>query len=206
MTTPENSDAADYSWLTSDERPGAWMREASCFTFLRSTAPSSVLTRTKVKNTAEIDLTDVDDAADVLVDRELNIAVFDGGDGWTVIYQDNGYPEQFGNVLLAASAVERGVLVFWNVNARTEFSLWECGRRVVTFGEAYDRDGSDPDRLISTMERLGIPLGEPTDVDVESDEPWFATYAQLMALAETITGVHLDQNFLARPLYVGQIL
>ena len=195
----------DYSWLDSDERPGAWMREASCFTFLRSVPPESVIRDGELTNVGEVDLTGREDAAGDLVGSEdsLDTAAFDAG-GWTVVYQNNCYPDQLVNTWLASSEVQQGVVVFWNVNAVKEFSLWERGQQVVSFEWPFDREGTDPDRLNADLRALGVPLEEPPDED-EYDDSSDASYAQLMALAERITGVHLDQNFLARPLLAARL-
>jgi hypothetical protein len=92
---------SDYEWLESDERPGAWMGEASCFTFLRGMSVADVVDRAGFPSAEELDLSD------------QGIAVFDTDNGWTIIYQDNGFPDQFANSLLAMSTVEQGVVVFW---------------------------------------------------------------------------------------------
>jgi hypothetical protein len=63
-------------------------------------------------------------------DTGPDTAVFDSGRGSTVIYQTNGYPDQFANRLLSSADAVRGVVVFWNVNSVREFSLGEAGEQV----------------------------------------------------------------------------
>jgi hypothetical protein len=118
--------ASEYAWLESDDRPGAWMGEASCFTFLRGMSFEQIVERAGFDSVQELDLADDADAAEHFADE--GIAIFAADNGWTVIYQDNGFPDQFANSLLAVPAVEQGVVVFWNVNSVTEFSYWEAGR------------------------------------------------------------------------------
>lgn len=82
--------------------------------------------------------------------------------------------------------------MYWNVNARTEFSYWQDGERVVSFDLPDQRAGSDPDRLLADMNCTVLPL-------VDSSRTMGAYYAGLLALAERITGIHLGPDFLHRP-------
>jgi hypothetical protein len=180
---------SDYEWLESDERSGAWMGRASCFTFLRGMSVEEAVERAGFGHAEELDLTDVTDAADRFA--EEGIVFFAAENGWTVIYQDNGFPDQFANSLLATSTLEQGVVVFWNVNALTEFSYWEAGRLVTSFDFPDQRHGSEPDRLLADILDLDLVLDASEGfVDLQ--------YAKMMALAERITGVHLGPDFLRR--------
>jgi hypothetical protein len=186
---------SDYGWLESDERPGAWMGEASCFTFVRGISVEEVVASAGFETVEDLDLSDDPDAAERLADE--GIAVFVADNGWTVVYQDNGFPDQFANAILASSAVEQGVVAFWNVNSVTEFSYWEAGTLVASFDFPDDRHGSEPDRLLADMRDLGlVPDEEEGFVDL--------LYAKLMALAERITGVRLGPNFLQRRVIVAR--
>jgi hypothetical protein len=84
-------DATGYSWLESDERPGAWMSVASCFAFLRSVTPQAVIRDGALTHVREIDLSGFDQPAEELIgsDDQLDTAVFEAGAGWTVVYQNN---------------------------------------------------------------------------------------------------------------------
>jgi hypothetical protein len=187
---------SDYEWLESDERPGAWMGEASCFTFLRGMSVADVVDRAGFPSAEELDLSGVADAAERFGDQ--GIAVFDTDNGWTIIYQDNGFPDQFANSLLAMSTVEQGVVVFWNVNALTEFSYWEQGQLVSSYDFPDQRHGSDPDRFLGDMLDLDLVLDEAEGfVDLQ--------YAKMMALAERITGVHLGPDFLQRRVVASRV-
>jgi hypothetical protein len=42
------------------------------------------------------------------------VVTYDAGGGWTVLYQDNGFPEQFGSDLAARAEVTEAAIVFWN--------------------------------------------------------------------------------------------
>ncbi len=187
---------SDYEWLESDERPGAWMGEASCFTFLRGMSVAEVVDRAGFPGAEELDLSGVADAAQRFGGE--GIAVFDTDNGWTVIYQDNGFPDQFASSLLAMSTVEQGVVVFWNVNSLTEFSYWERGQLVSSFDFPDQRHGSDPDRFLDDILDLDLVLDEAEGfVDLQ--------YAKMMALAERITGVRLGSDFLQRRVVASRV-
>jgi hypothetical protein len=186
---------SDYEWLESDERPGAWMGESSCFTFIRGRSVGEVVASAGFEAVEDLDLSDDPGAAEHLAGE--GVAVFAADNGWTVIYQDNGFPDQFANALLASSAAEQGVVAFWNVNSVTEFSYWEAGTLVTSFDFPDDRHGSEPDRLLADMRALGLAPDEDEGfVDLH--------YAKMMALAERITRVRLGPNFLQRRLIVSR--
>jgi hypothetical protein len=125
---------------------------------------------------------------------------FDGGGGWTVAYQDNGYPEQAANSLAASHDAAKAVIVYWNVNARTEFSYWEAGERVVSFQTPDKRYGADPDRLLPQMVDT-VGLSHP----YESGAPTSHYYARMLSLADRLTGCHLNSDFLDRPVVIGEL-
>jgi uncharacterized protein DUF6461 len=187
-------DALGYGWLnTTTERPGAWMQDASCFYFFSGLPVAEVVERSALSRTRSIG-----PLRDPGPPDEFDTAVFDGGNGWTVVYQDNGVPEQFASAIAASPEVARAVIVFWNVNARTEFSYWERGDRLVSFELPEDRWGSDPDRLRADM---AATVGNG-DQHFEFAAEY---YGRLLALAERITGVHIGPDFLDRPgLIVGE--
>ena len=178
-----------YSWLdTTTERPGAYMQVASCFYFFHGITVAEVAERTGLRD-RHID--------GPLTDRELppefDTAIFGADNGWTVVYQDNGYPEQYAAALARSLSPGRAVLVYWNVNARTEFSYWEDGNCVVRFQFPDERFGAEPDRLLADMHEIeGL-------FDDESPRTMGGYYGDMLALAERITGIHLGPDFLDRP-------
>jgi hypothetical protein len=190
-----DQDALGYGWLTTTtERPGAGLQIASCFYFFAGLSVADVVERSGLSRQRLIG-----PIREPGPSPDFDTAVFDGGNGWTVVYQDNGYPEQFASSIAASPDVARAVIVFWNVNARTEFSYWERGDRIVSFDLPGDRWGSDPDRLLAEMAAtVGHDGHEPGQVVA-------GYYARLLALAERITGIHIGPDFLDRPgLIVGE--
>lgn len=193
MRVTSDRRAPGYGWLdTTAERPGAWQRVASCFYFFDGVSVAEVAERAGLSRQRLIG--PVRDPGQPL---DFDTAVFDGGNGWTVAYQDNGYPEQFASSLAASPDVARAVIVFWNVNSRTEFSYWERGDRIVSFDLPDDRWGSDPDRLRAELAAVGLDAPGATVADTDY-------YGRLLALAERVTGIHIGPDFLDQPgLIVG---
>lgn len=165
------------------------MGQASCFTFVRGMSATDVVENAGLDGVRDLDLTDTPDAASEF--QGEGIAIFDAGDGWTLLYQDNGYPEQYANSLAASPAVTEAVVVFWNVNSVTEFSYWRAGTQLVRFEFPDDIDGSEPGLLAEEMRAVGLTMA-----NYESDTESY--YPRMMALAEHITGVHLGPDFLQR--------
>jgi hypothetical protein len=96
--------------------------------------------------------------------------------------------------------VRRAVIVFWNVNARTEFVYWEYGERVVSFQTPDERRGSGPDRLLEPMAAT-VGLSDPC----EAGAPVAEYYARTLVLADQITGRHLGPDFLHTELVVAEV-
>lgn len=194
MSSPDSM--RGYDWLdTTTERPGAYMQVASCFYFLRGIAVNEVAERTGLRD-RHID--------GPLPGRELpsdfDTAMFEADNGWTVVYQDNGYPEQYATELARSLRPGQAVLVYWNVNAHTQFSYWEDGNCIVRFEFPDERFGTEPDRLLTEMNDTMAPLDE------SSSRTMGGYYADMLALAERITGIHLAPDFLERPgLIVGNL-
>jgi hypothetical protein len=177
-----------YGWLdTTTERPGAHMQVASCFYFFHGIGVDKLAERTGLRD-RHLD--------GPLTDRELpshfDTAMWEASNGWTVVYQDNGYPEQYAAELAGSLCPGRAVLVYWNVNARTEFSYWQDGNCLVRFQFPDERSGADPDRLLAEMNQIkGLLHGGSSRTSA-------GYYGDLLALAEQITGIHLGPDFLDR--------
>ena len=86
------------------------------------------------------------------------------------MYEPTGYPDRFANKIAENPDVAQCVVVFWNVNAVTEFAYWERGTQIVSFDWPQDRVGADPDRLLAEMrettglERTGEESGTVFDI------------------------------------------
>lgn len=182
-------DGFDYSWVDSSD-----VAVASCFSFFEGPTVEEVVMRSGMREARTEDFRGTDVASARVSYSEAAVFV---ESGWTVVYEPNGYPERFANQIAAGTDVARCVIVFWNVNAVTEFAYWERGTQIVAFDWPQDRGGSDPDRLLAQMrdtvgwERTG-----------EEDGTVFDVYQRMLALAERITGVHLGPDFLNRPSVV----
>jgi hypothetical protein len=182
----------EYSWV--DAMSGVAV--ASCFSFFDGLSVDEVVALAGIRDGRVARFARADAAPAPLGDGE--VAIFSAA-GWTVLYEPNGYPERFANSIAGSARAERSVIVFWNVNAVTEFAYWERGSRVVAFDWPQDRHGLDPDRLIAEMQAtVGL---ERTG---EEGGSVFEVYQQMLALAERITGVRLGSDFLnGRAVVVG---
>lgn len=196
-----SDDLFGYAWLTSTtDAPGAAMQVASCFGFFDGVSVDEVVARGAVRDARSTDLSETSEPIRALPDY-CGIAIFDGGSGWVVSYQDNGYPHQFARTIARSHATTRAVVAYWNVNAHTEFSYWERGDQIVSFDWPQDRIGSDPDRLTADMaETVGLVRTGDEGLPVAH------IYAQMLGLADRITGTHLDSTFLQRrSVVVGEV-
>lgn len=185
-----HADQFDYSWVDAASAVG----DATCLSFFDGPTVEDVITRAGIREWRRENSREAGSASFGLGDGV--VAVFSDC-GWTVVYEPNGYPERFANKVAAGADVARCVIVFWNVNAVTEFAYWERGTQVVAFDWPQERRGSDPDRLLDDM-RVTVGL-ERTG---EQDGSIFDIYQQMLALGERVTGVHLGPDFLDRPSIV----
>jgi hypothetical protein len=120
--------------------------------------------------------------------------------GWSVAVEDNGWEGTRPEVLRALSRGTRAVSVHSTVGALGHFNYAVDGEVLVRFELLFPqrRLGSQPDLLLPQMRAVGLDPGrhEPSYDD--------AVIAAL-ALAERITGVHLDPTLLDGPLVGAQI-
>jgi hypothetical protein len=166
---------------------------ASCFSFFDGISVDEVVARSHMLHAHKVDLSTAPNALDNPSPFPADdVAVFNEG-RWTVVWQDNGYPDQFADAIAASPKVSRAVIVFWNVNADQEFSYWENGDRVVRFDWPDDRTGTDPNRLLRAMSDTVL---KPRATD-EGDTA-IPDYRRLLALADRVTRIHLGPDFLNR--------
>lgn len=185
-------DAQVYAWLHHEgDRPGARLVEASCFTFIKGITDDEVVRRAGLSDVEWRDLSHEDDPFNVL-DQNVGAVFADGV--WTVLYQDNGYPQQIATSLCSAEDVSCAVVVFWNVNAVLEFSYWENGSLVAGFSDFTSQHiGSAPDRLINDLQSFGLTDDGPEEAQFSHEQ-----YRRMLALAEHLTGVRITPDFLSR--------
>lgn len=188
----------DYAWLNADSE----VAPASCFAFFENLGPEQVLARAGVADWQAVADADANrgTGSSGLELTSSGMAVFREA-AWTIAYAPNAYPEQFATAVAAGHDVTRSVIVFWNINAVTDFSFWENGVEIAAFDWPQERRGADPDRLLDDM-RLTVGLNRT------GEEPGsvFDIYQQMLALAERITETHLGADFLQRrPLLIGYL-
>jgi hypothetical protein len=182
-----------YGWLDPYYGPGIRVTLASCFSFFDGVSVSAVVDRAHLRGTRTVDLSHGSNALEHFFPFMADlIAVFRLGD-WTVVWQENGYPDQFANRVASMPDVSRAVIVFWNVNADQDFSYWENGRRLVDFDYPDDRIGTDPDRLLAPMQDTVLKPRAP-----DEGRTAIPDYRRMLALADRVTGVHLGPDFLNR--------
>lgn len=119
---------------------------------------------------------------------------------WTVLYQDNSFPQHVAESIAERTDVARAVIVFWNVNAVISFDYWERGVQIDGFSEwPSQRVGTDRSRLSADMNAVGLGEGSDDDESVDYN-------TAMLALADRITGEHLSRDFLSRPdIVLGSI-
>lgn len=193
------ADDTGYEWLETTQS-GAAMQVASCFGFYSGLTLADIVDVGGLGNVRTEHPIASRDPTDAFPDWK-EVAIFEGGDGWTVSYQQNGMPNEFAENVARSTQTQLAVIIYWNVEVDIEFAYWENGTQVVRFDDVVeDRRGSDPDRLIREMaETVGL-------TNNDSDEPAVKLYEQLLALADRLTGLHLPADFLHnRSLLIGTL-
>jgi hypothetical protein len=120
--------------------------------------------------------------------------------GWSVAVEDNGWEGTRPEVLRALSRGTRAVSVHSTVGALGHFNYAIDGEVLVSFELLFPqrRLGSQPDLLLPQMRAVGL--------DPDRHEPSYDdAVISALALAERITGVHLDPTLLDGPLVGAQI-
>ena len=120
--------------------------------------------------------------------------------GWSVAIEDNGWQGSRPEVLRVLSAGARVVSVYQNVNAYGRFSYAVDGVVLTGFEPLFPqrRWGSQPDLLLPQMRAVGLDPDWP-------QPPYGAVDLVALALAERLTGVHLDARALDRPLLAAVV-
>jgi hypothetical protein len=188
--------AADYAWFNNH-----WLRETFCITLVRGLDQAEVLRRFGGERSQPHTLT-------VTQTGELSGSFHAGypqlvlvatADGWSVAVEDNGFEGWRPEVLRALSPGSQAVSVYDN-GSEGYFSYAADGRLLVQFELLFPqrRWGSQPDLLLPQMRAVGL------DPDWQEPPPGELDTAAL-ALAERVTGVHLDPRMLEGPLLVAEI-
>jgi hypothetical protein len=190
----EITTAADYAWLRQDHPD---LLDAYCVTLVGDMAPRELLQRlgaepgetvSGVPALAEPSY----DAWDEFDGEQLLAGAAAVGD-WTLMVEYNGYVGTTTELMAPVSRGRSVVSHFRNVNAVDHFSWLQDGRTRLHFEPlfAHQRDGSDPDGLLTEMTESGFDLREDDDRD-------FTGHTEAaFALAHRITGVRLTPELFA---------
>jgi Family of unknown function (DUF6461) len=189
--------AADYAWFKEH-----WLRQAFCITLVRGLDEVEVLRRLGGER-SQLRMLTVGEAAELSGSLHAGypqLVLVARAGGWAVAVEDNGWEGSRPEVLRALSRGSQAVSVYRNVNALGQFSDAVDGRLLVGFELLFPqrRWGGQPDLLLPQMRAVGL--------DPDRHEPSYddAVIAAL-ALAERLTGVHLDPTLLDGSLVGAQI-
>lgn len=170
--------------------------DGSCVTFIREVSVDAVAQIANVWNIREIDFSSGGESPDRVLSEPNTVAMFRDGE-WTVVFAWSSLPEQLTYKVAGDPSIPEAVLVYWDINDRSEFAYWAHGRRLVRFDglEPDERVGEFPHYLDDKIALVGSIVDDPDD-----DYP-----DAMLALADQITGLHLDARFLSRPVKVGVV-
>lgn len=185
---------APYAWLAVGPDDPDWnFQEAVTITFVHGLSPREIAEGLSL-TVHGVDLSSDPHALTHFIGGGK--AIFDAGNGWTVLYEDNGIPNDSTYRLARDPQADETVLVFTNVNSVMEFGYWRGGERVVGFEFPDERYGARPDALLEDMRATtGVSI---EDYEREMEDNTYLP--RMMALAQRITSIHLDRNFLRRLL------
>jgi Family of unknown function (DUF6461) len=188
--------AADYAWFSDH-----WLRQHFCITLIRERDEAEVLRRFGGEHSQPRRLTvaQVSELSEPLPARYLQLVLVTRRGGWTVAVEDNGFEGWRPEVLRALSHGTQAVSVFHN-GIEGYFSHAVDGEVLVQFELLFPhrRWGSQPDLLLAQMRAVGL------DPDWDEPPPGELVTGAL-ALAERVTGIHLDPDVLEGPLLVAEI-
>lgn len=182
-----------YEWLAVDvDHPDWFIQEACLFTFIRGVVARDIAA------VVGLDVEEVDGSAgndDLLLDlMGGGKATFDAEGGWSVLYEDNGLPNETSERLAVDPRASEAVMVFTNVNSVVRFSHWREQRLLTSFEFPDERWGERPDELLPDMSETTGTTRE--DYSAAMDD---GTYlARLMKLAQRLTAIYLGRHFLQR--------
>jgi hypothetical protein len=188
--------AADYAWFNDH-----WLRQSFCITLVRWLDEAEVLRRFGAERSQPRRLTaaEVGELAEPLPARYQQLVLVAAAPGWSLAVEDNGFEGWRPEVLRALSRDTQAVSVFDN-GSEGYFSYAADGALLVQFELLFPqrRWGSQPDLLLLQMRAVGLDPDRQQPPEGE-----LATAA--LALAERVTGVHLDPGILDGPLLVAEI-
>jgi hypothetical protein len=183
--------AADYGWFKD-----YWPCGAYCITLVRGLDEVEVLRRFGGERSQPRTLT-VGEAGELSRSfhagyPQIVLAARSGG--WAVALEDNGWEGWRPEVLRALSGGTQAVSVFYN-GSEGYFSYAVDGEVLVQFELLFPqrRWGSQPDLLLSQMRTIGLnpDWHEPPHSELDT---------AALALADRLSGVHLDPRVLDGPL------
>ncbi|MEV6867620.1 DUF6461 domain-containing protein [Streptosporangium subroseum] len=180
--------ADDYAWF--DERDDALNVIGFCITFVHGLTPEETFRRLGITGKPWTDSEGFDP-------NTVTAGTLDGG---TVLVEVSGFAGILDGVAERLSADTRTAAVYLSVNADQRFVHAADGQVVTGFETdgPDDRHGADPDRLLSHMLDLGMPVD-----DADPDDDWGDPILTAFALAERVTGVRLTPAALDSPSLVG---
>jgi hypothetical protein len=189
--------AADYAWFNDH-----WLRQAFCITLVRGLDEVEVLRRFGGERSQPRALT-VGEAGELSGSLQAGypqIVLVARAGGWVVAVEDNGWEGWRPEVLRALSRGTQAVSVYRNVDALGYFSDAVDGALLVQFELLFPqrRWGSQPDLLLPQMRAVGL---DPN----WHEPPYGQVDTAALALAERVTGVHLDPRMLEGPLPAAEI-
>jgi hypothetical protein len=189
--------AADYAWFN-----GHWLRQAFCITLVRGLDEGEVLRRFGGERSQPRALTagEAGELSGSFHAGYPQIILATRSAGWAVAVEDNGWEGSRPEVLRALSGGTQAVSVYRNVNALGYFSDAVDGEVLVQFELLFPqrRWGSQPDLLLPQMRGVGL------DPDWH-EPPYGEVDTAALALAERVTGVHLDRSMLDGPLLAAEV-
>ena len=127
------------------------------------------------------------------------IAASDLG-GWTLIAEPNGFRCSTEESARLLSADGELVSFYFNENTTPILRWARNGETLCTFAPSHGggwREGTEPDRLVPVLEKLGFDLSteeiDPADPRWHYDEKW---QARTLALMQHLTGVRISPDLL----------
>jgi hypothetical protein len=184
VTAPETEDPP-YSWAEDNNGPFAY---GACVALVRGSTPSEVLDliveqrATPVTSAAQAR----EWAASVPHDgpKGYGTAIEAGAiEGWTLVYEENGYAATDPAVLCALSRNGEAVVIYTNVNAVSSFQYARGGTIVREF-----------DPLLEPNEGAAGRLPEEHDIVFPGENGELHPMVQSLRLAERLTGVRLKAS------------
>ena len=202
MYVPATAD--DYRWT--DTWRNGLLRNAYCLTLVQELSAAEVLDRLDADERHDgLTLDDVSERSwrtwDEHAGDRLFVGVAELDDGWSVMFEDNGFVGVTLGLMRPVSEATTVVAHFRNVNALDQFLWLEDEDVLLRFEPLFPtaRDGARAGESLTELLAVGFPM----------DDPDFATWsptAGAFALAERITGVTLTVHTLDAARYAGGVV